>query len=98
MFKANIIDKHKPLFYSSQELSDDSIKDLNKSKEAAMYEILCKHIDESDYSILYDNKNNYKEIKSFTYQTKVNNGDNLFDKDKQFSFLKQKRSNPLKKK
>ena len=94
MFKANIIDKHKPLFYSSQELSDDFIKDLNKSKEAAMYEILCKHIDESDYSILYDNKNNYKEIKSFTYQTKVNNGDNLFDSDDNLNFLKQKRSNP----
>ena len=94
MFKANIIDKHQPLFQTSLELSKSQIKKLNISKEAAMCEIIFKHIDEYDYSVLYDNENNYKEIKSFTYQTNKNNGENLFNKDEQFSFLEQKRSNP----
>jgi len=84
--------KTKRLFAPSFELSSKQLEYLNKSKEALIYELIYKNIDESDYAILYDNDLSYKEAKDSSYAKNVENGNSLFPEERfDFEVITRKR-------
>ncbi|MDA3855857.1 MAG: transposase [Candidatus Woesearchaeota archaeon] len=96
MYKKSKSSKVNKLFIPSIELSNKQVKELDKSKEAFIYEVIYKNIDESDYAVLYDNELNYeKELKSSNYETPSNGNKSLFSEEvKNSELIMRKRTRP----
>jgi len=86
----------KQLFLPSVTLSEKQKRYIDKSKEALIYEVIYKNIDESDYAILYDNEANYKKVKSSNYEKLISSNKSLFLEDENnIEMIMRKRVRPV---